>query len=453
MLTQKMKIPASLIDPVTATDLAARQAGHRRVHGVHQPRHVAAQQRATARSRRPCRRSRTSSTAAAATSARSTNGTTTARNAGMTNANTPGDQPGAGRHQHAGLALRRRVRHDEPAVAGAYDSGGWIYRDLGGNAELQPRHAGRPATRIPAPIIAARYGNVRGNGLMYKYGFDVERPRCGAAREPPGRDRPAVRLRPRAADRRQPVLPGVDRRRGAARRQRHPVPARAAGGRRTRRSGRGRRRRPQPAAAPIARGRAARRSRRGRTRAAATPSATSGSWSSATSPSELKAAVKSARLSKSAAEEGPLRVHAPRPPTLVMRNVRSDDPHARNAWVIRLMDDLAKRKVRADHGAGLERLGVREGRRTAGPPCSITALTAGGLVWSGPSGRSAGVALRGVREGCRPLGHSDRKHARARGARSLDRNPTDARRARAAKLARPVRELARWRSIPEMSPR
>ena len=33
--------------------------------------------------------------------------------------------------------------------------------------------------------------------------------------------------------------------------------------------------------------------------------------------------------------------------TLVMRNVRSDDPHARNTWVIRIMDNLAKYKVRA----------------------------------------------------------------------------------------------------------
>jgi hypothetical protein len=33
--------------------------------------------------------------------------------------------------------------------------------------------------------------------------------------------------------------------------------------------------------------------------------------------------------------------------TLVMRNVRPDDPHARNTWVIRIMDGLAKRQVRA----------------------------------------------------------------------------------------------------------
>jgi hypothetical protein len=56
------------------------------------------------------------------------------------------------------------------------------------------------------------------------------------------------------------------------------------------------------------------------------------------------------------------------------------------------------------------------GRRTAGPPAPMPLFQPGG--WSGQdrAGRSAGVALRGVREGCRPLGHSDRKHARVRGA-------------------------------------
>ena len=53
---------------------------------------------------------------------------------------------------------------------------------------------------------------------------------------------------------------------------------------------------------------------------------------------------------------------------------------------------------------------AREGRRSPALPAPGAALSAGGLDWSGPSGRSAGVALRGVREGCRPLGHADRKH-------------------------------------------
>ena len=30
-----------------------------------------------------------------------------------------------------------------------------------------------------------------------------------------------------------------------------------------------------------------------------------------------------------------------------MRNVRNDDPHARKDWVVRIMDGLAKRKIRA----------------------------------------------------------------------------------------------------------
>ena len=46
-------------------------------------------------------------------------------------------------------------------------------------------------------------------------------------------------------------------------------------------------------------------------------------------------------------------------------------------------------------------------------PLPLGPLFQPGLDWSGPSGRSAGVALRGVREGCRPLGHADRKQARA----------------------------------------
>ena len=55
------------------------------------------------------------------------------------------------------------------------------------------------------------------------------------------------------------------------------------------------------------------------------------------------------------------------------------------------------------------------------PPLLQVPLVQPGLVWSGQSGRSAGVALRGVREGCRPLGHAHRKPARRRCARSLDR--------------------------------
>ena len=56
------------------------------------------------------------------------------------------------------------------------------------------------------------------------------------------------------------------------------------------------------------------------------------------------------------------------------------------------------------------------------PPAPGAAHTAEELVWSGPSGRSAGVALRGVREGCRPLGQAHRKPVTCPCARSLNRH-------------------------------
>ena len=73
----------------------------------------------------------------------------------------------------------------------------------------------------------------------------------------------------------------------------------------------------------------------------------------------------------------------------------------------------ATSRARSSAWSGSRADGSREGRRTAGPPCSRCRSCSRGLDWSGPSGRSAGVALRGVREGCRPLGHAHRKQARA----------------------------------------
>jgi len=60
----------------------------------------------------------------------------------------------------------------------------------------------------------------------------------------------------------------------------------------------------------------------------------------------LKSAVKQARLAKHLRAKVRYSYTA-KTATLVMRNVRSDDPHARNTWVIRIMDNLAKYKVRA----------------------------------------------------------------------------------------------------------
>ncbi len=66
--------------------------------------------------------------------------------------------------------------------------------------------------------------------------------------------------------------------------------------------------------------------------------------------------------------------------------------HDRAARAVRLMANGAT-------APGPARLGVREGRRPPALPAPVAALQPGGLVWSGPSGRSAGVALGGVREG------------------------------------------------------
>ena len=60
----------------------------------------------------------------------------------------------------------------------------------------------------------------------------------------------------------------------------------------------------------------------------------------------LKRAVTSAKLTK--ALRAKVRyVNTRTTTTLVIRNVRSDDPHAREIWVMRIMKGLASRRVRA----------------------------------------------------------------------------------------------------------
>jgi hypothetical protein len=61
---------------------------------------------------------------------------------------------------------------------------------------------------------------------------------------------------------------------------------------------------------------------------------------------KLRKAVKRAKLSRKL--RGKVRyVHTRRTTTLVIRNVRTSDPHDRKDWVIRIMDGLAGSKVRA----------------------------------------------------------------------------------------------------------
>ena len=290
---------------------------------------------------------------------------------------------------------------------GAYDDGGWIYRDLGGNADLQPGHAGR-RRRDPGADGRRRYGDVRGNGLMYKYGFDVNA--RGAAQLA---GRPAVIDQPFGSGR--ALLIGVNpfyrawidgEERIVA--QRHPVPDRRAGGARRAAGAQVRRGGAQPAAAPIAPSRAAGGQAAAPIRAARSTGPRRPDRGQA-HPVHAAQGARSRRrgCSKAPAQEGPLRVHAARrrrwSSAACAATIRTRATPGSSAS----MDGsiAAKRKVRPSPRSS-RRLG--SGRAGAPPalPAPCTALTAGGLVWSGPSGRSAGVALRGVREGCRPLGHS-----------------------------------------------
>ena len=128
-----------------------------------------------------------------------------------------------------------------------------------------------------------------------------------------------------------------------------------------------------------------------------------------------------AKLAKSLASEGVATATPRRRATLVMRNVAQSDDHAR----AQLGHPDHGQPGQAHRSAPISAQALRRGpggpahRR---PSLLQVPLFQPGLVWSGPSGRSAGVALRGVREGCRPLGHAHRKPVTRRCARSLDRH-------------------------------
>jgi hypothetical protein len=341
VLTQKMKIPTSLIVPVSATDLTDGDliSGKftafinpgvtlNRASGAITPALQAIQDYVNQGGRYI---------------GTGTAGTTTARNASITNANTEAIGSGA-----QGTAINTPGSIYDAAfvttnpLSWAYDSGGWIYRDLGGVANYDPDTL-VAGDGIPAPLVAANYGPLRGNGLMYKYGYDAN------ARGPEQlANRPALIDQPFGSGR--ALLLGVNpfyrawidgEERLVANAVLYPLGT------------------PVQADAPQSQVQAA-------TAPASEPIAQSQLPSAKPKPNgsgrntsrdlrvvvkrsqskQLKAAVKSARLSKSLQKKVRY-VYSRKTATLVMRNVRSDNPHARNAWVIRLMDNLAKRKVRA----------------------------------------------------------------------------------------------------------
>jgi hypothetical protein len=342
VLSQKMKIPRSLLNVVTATDLTGGKlitdgytafinpgtTLNRNQDGTITPALQAIQNFVNQGGRYI---------------GSTNNGTTTARNAGITNANSQAIGSGAnGTAINTPGSLYDGAFVTTNPLSWAYDSGGWIYRDLGGSSNFNPDTL-VAGNGIPEPAIAARYGNVRGNGLMYKYGFDANARGAGQLA-----NRPALIDQPFGSGR--ALLLGVNpfyrawidgEERLVANGILYPLGtpvAPEAGAAAVQAAA-------QPAADPIARGALPK----------GTPKADQGGRNTArdlrvvvkrNQSKQLKAAVKSARLSKSLQKKVRY-VYSAKTATLVMRNVRSDDPHARNAWVIRLMDNLAKRKVRA----------------------------------------------------------------------------------------------------------
>ena len=167
VLSQKMKVPASLISPITTTELANGRLVNEQFTAFINPGSnisVAAQTDAI----------RAFVNGGGRYLGTSTNGTTTARNAGLTLANTQAisgiNTPGS---------LFDGTFDTASPLSWGYDAGGWIYRDLGGNANYDETTLVGNGTTIPAPKVASRYGPVRASGQMYKYGFDVNARRPG----------------------------------------------------------------------------------------------------------------------------------------------------------------------------------------------------------------------------------------------------------------------------------
>ena len=267
------------------------------------------------------------------------NGTTAARNAGITMLNTVAsttlNEPGAAFSTPGSIFTA--TFHTSSPVAWGFDDGGFIYRDATGNPIYDPNTMNGNGTTIPAAAEAVEYADpLKSLGLL---ALGDGR---GQARRPAARGRPAVRGRPRGDVRQQPVLPLLEGERRAHRAQRAAVPddrGPAAGGD----AGGGRE------------GRAARasrcasascpRSRRGRSRKSggdrdvriqvARKHAT-----------KLKRAVKAAKLPQDDAQAGPLRAlghdgHAGR-----QGRARTTNDHARGEWVRRIVGRLDKRGVK-----------------------------------------------------------------------------------------------------------
>jgi Zinc carboxypeptidase len=338
VLTQKMKVPASLITPVSATEVGNGKLVADSFTAFINP--ASAINLGAGNVITPTLQGiQNFVNAGGRYIGAGTNGTAAARNAGLTLANTQAisglSTPGS---------LYDGVFDTTSPLSWAYDSNGWIYRDLGGNANYDPATLVAGGA-IPAPKVAGRYGAVRtGTGEMYKYGFDVNARgatqlagRAAMIDQPFGSGRalligvnPFYRawidgeerlvgngiLYPTTAA----IPPSATPKQAAAIADEpasRPVPAAKL---------------PAVKSRPDAGGRNTIRDLRVVVKRSQSKT--------------LKAAVKQARLAKHLRAKVRY-TYTAKTATLVMRNVRSDDPHARNAWVVRIMDNLAKHKVRA----------------------------------------------------------------------------------------------------------
>ena len=330
VLTQKMKIPTDLILPMTTTDLAAgKLVSDGYTAFINPATNISNQAQLDA--------IKAFVNGGGRYIGNSTNGTTTARNAGLTKANSQAisgiSTPGS---------LYDGAYDTNDPLAWGYDAGGWIYRDLGSNINFDPATLVGDGT-IPEPKVAVKYGPTQSNGQMYSYGFDVNA--RGAGQLP---NRPAMIDQPFGSGRvlllgtnpfyrawidgeERLVGNGILFPLGA------PIAPNASAGLVAAAA--------EPAAAPIAAAKLPASKLRadtgGRNTSKDLMIRVKRSQSAA-----LKRAVNGAKLSKR------LRVkvryqNTRTTTTLVMRNVRSDDPHARTTWVVRIMDGLAHRRVRA----------------------------------------------------------------------------------------------------------
>ena len=335
VLTQKMKIPASLIHPISSTDLAAGKLVTDQFTAFINPGVSLAL--ANNQITPALQAIQTFVNGGGRYIGTSTNGTTTARNAGLTLANTQAisgiNTPGS---------IYDATFDTSSPLSWGYDAGGWIYRDLGGNANYNPDTLVAGGA-IPEPKVAGRYGPVRGNGQMYKFGFDQN---ARSAGQLPGRA--AVVDQPFGSGR--ALLIGVNpfyrawidgEERLVGNGILYPTTAVVPAGVEPKTTAAA----AAPATAPIPEAKLPAvkiRPDKGGRNTIRDVRITVKRGQSAT----LKSVVKQARLSKSLRAKVRY-THTKTTTTLVLRNVRNDDPHARKAWVVRIMDGLAKRKIRA----------------------------------------------------------------------------------------------------------